>query len=866
LALNKVTVTWSEIDAAAAPLGGWISFQLSSDLADQTDGEIVRRNPPKVYDITSGGGMSSPLVANDNANAVPSGSYYTVIVNITGQQVVTFTTQINYAHGSTQTLAFLQANAALPAAQYAQYLPLPAGTPQAGDAPIVIGNGSTATAWGSVTGSDVRTLTSSATLTGAETTVFVNGPGLTVTLMNATVNPGKTVTLKLTYPFTTATITPVSGQTIDGFPSYPLEIQYQWVTLQSDGSNWMVVGAKTAGTLAITIPSLPTATVGSAYTAQLTATGGWPGYTWSVKTGPMPAGLSMDSAGAISGTPITAGTTVVTVQAMDSVGGIITASLSFTVSGGITLVARGATVEAISGLDAHPAFGAATTAGNFLVAYLGSNGTITTSASGWTIVPGSVTGRAIAYKPDCGAGETAPVFSTSGSDIWAFLEEWSGVATTSPLAQHNGSNIDSQAWSASLTNPDSTAGMLIVGCGYWNGSNLGGSVSLSTFTDSTGGAITGALIQGASAYGQYFAGIAGVAGPTGSFDHQVTMATSVYAGGDGLIASFKPANAGTPPPPTITTTSLPDADTGLPYYPPPLAAENGTPPYTWSLASGSMPAGLTLSSGGVISGTPTTAGTTALHLKVTDSAAVTGTATVNLTVDMTPAVTFTSSAAQQVSQGYTVAGITGVTTPVYLNNNVWNPVTGWAQTISAVDPTDWWVVANFPPGNTAVSSYPSNGCYFSETPLGNFSKLVSSFSEQMNPNAGSQCWAGYDIWLNSWANEIMIHHDLARFNPWDNTALAQNVQFGGSNGVPVQLWDLHFYGSSEYVWQPASNAWNEQSGSVDILQMLTWMVANKYLPATNTVTAIGYGWEICSTGGVDEFYRVSSFTMDAVHT
>jgi hypothetical protein len=37
------------------------------------------------------------------------------------------------------------------------------------------------------------------------------------------------------------------------------------------------------------------------------------------------------------------------------------------------------------------------------------------------------------------------------------------------------------------------------------------------------------------------------------------------------------------------------------------------------------------------------------------------------------------------------------------------------------------------------------------------------------------------------------------------------VKFGGSNGVPVQSWDLHKYGSSEYVWQPANNAKQEKT-------------------------------------------------------
>jgi hypothetical protein len=50
-----------------------------------------------------------------------------------------------------------------------------------------------------------------------------------------------------------------------------------------------------------------------------------------------------------------------------------------------------------------------------------------------------------------------------------------------------------------------------------------------------------------------------------------------------------------------------------------LAATGGTTPYTWSLSSGTLPAGLTLSAAGVISGTPTTPGTYTITVKVTDA-------------------------------------------------------------------------------------------------------------------------------------------------------------------------------------------------------------------------------------------------------
>lgn len=73
------------------------------------------------------------------------------------------------------------------------------------------------------------------------------------------------------------------------------------------------------------------------------------------------------------------------------------------------------------------------------------------------------------------------------------------------------------------------------------------------------------------------------------------------------------------PPLTIDTTSLPDGTVGVPYSAF-LSASGGTPPYTWSIVSGSLPPGLTLNpSTGQISGIPTTAGTFFFTVQVRDS-------------------------------------------------------------------------------------------------------------------------------------------------------------------------------------------------------------------------------------------------------
>jgi Putative Ig domain len=84
---------------------------------------------------------------------------------------------------------------------------------------------------------------------------------------------------------------------------------------------------------------------------------------------------------------------------------------------------------------------------------------------------------------------------------------------------------------------------------------------------------------------------------------------------------------------TITTTTLPNGQVGQAYSAT-LAATGGKLPYTWSLTTGTLPAGLKLNaSTGMITGTPTaTANGTTLALKVADSSSQTKSASLVLNV------------------------------------------------------------------------------------------------------------------------------------------------------------------------------------------------------------------------------------------
>jgi hypothetical protein len=129
------------------------------------------------------------------------------------------------------------------------------------------------------------------------------------------------------------------------------------------------------------------------------------------------------------------------------------------------------------------------------------------------------------------------------------------------------------------------------------------------------------------------------------------------------------ANTGNTQPPvtlTILTKALPQATlTG--FYPPlTLQATGGSGAYTWSTIAGTLPTGIALSAGGVLSGTPTgTAGTSSFTVEVKDAKGDIAQQPFMLVVNPVPAITTTSLSPGDQGSAYSQPlSATGGTSPL----------------------------------------------------------------------------------------------------------------------------------------------------------------------------------------------------------
>ncbi|MHC4713671.1 MAG: putative Ig domain-containing protein, partial [Planctomycetota bacterium] len=341
--------------------------------------------------------------------------------------------------------------------------------------------------------------------------------------------------------------------------------------------------------LVVTTSSLPDGQIDVAYSETLAATGGVTPYSWSIVSGSLPTGLSLNSStGEISGTPTTGGTSNFTVRVTDS------QTPADTDDQALSIYVPDDLVVTTSSLPDG-------TVGVPYSETLAASGGVTPYS--WAVVSGSL---------------------PAGLSLNSTTGEISGTPTSEETANFTVEVTDSQTpadsdqQALSITINPGVPPLEITTTSLPDGQI---DVAYSQTLQATGGVtpyswavISGSLPAGLS-LNSSTGEISGTptTGGTSNFTVEVTDSDSPPSTDQQALSIYIPDDL------VVTTTSLPDGTVGVAYSQT-LAATGGVTPYTWSIVSGSLPAGLSLnSSTGVISGTPTTEETANFTVEVTDS-------------------------------------------------------------------------------------------------------------------------------------------------------------------------------------------------------------------------------------------------------
>lgn len=375
------------------------------------------------------------------------------------------------------------------------------------------------------------------------------------------------------------------------------------------GSNTVLFNFVIQGTVpafTISTAALPNGVVGGSYSQTLAATGGTAPYVWSLASGTLPPGLTLSAAGVLSGTPTTAGSYGFMVRASDSTGAQTTRSFTIVTSSGLTI-----TTTTLPAASVGVAYSQTLTATGGTAPYNWNlySGSIVASA----LPPGltlSTAGVVSGTPTTAGTyGPTIRVVDSAGHEAYQTYSfpVVSGIAI-STTSLPNGAV--GSAYSQTLAAIGGTAPYL------WT--TVAGTVPPG-LTLSTSGVLSGT--------------------PTvnGTFTFTARVADAISAT---VNKSFTVLITGAAL--SVTTSSLAGGSPGV-FYSQTLLASGGTAPYTWSLSGGTLTAGLTLSTSGVISGVPTANGTSTFTVRVTDAAGGSAIATYAITIGTALRITSSST-------------------------------------------------------------------------------------------------------------------------------------------------------------------------------------------------------------------------------
>jgi large repetitive protein len=345
----------------------------------------------------------------------------------------------------------------------------------------------------------------------------------------------------------------------------------------------------TPGSLAVTTTSLPEQTVNLPYSASVSGSGGAAPYTWSVSPA-LPGNLSLDPAtGAITGTPTTAATTTHTFTLRDSSAPSQTVeqALNLTIEPPLAITTTSLPDASISSSYNEP------------VETVGGIGALTFSL----VLPGTGTlPSTFSLNPTTGLISGTPIAPAGTFPFTVRVQDTSGQQDTKDLSVRVTPTSPPQITTTSLPEgrtgqPYSARVQATGGIGALGWAVSAGTLPSGLALNQSTGVISGTPILPVG---------------TSSFTVRIQDAAAQSAT-KALSITINPFNV-----PNITTTTLHGGTVGQAYNQT-LRATGGLGALTWSVTGGSLPAGLTLTSAGTISGTPAAAETSNFTVTVTDT-------------------------------------------------------------------------------------------------------------------------------------------------------------------------------------------------------------------------------------------------------